>query len=116
MLGRRLRHRIAIEEPIAAQDARTGEITVRWQVVTRGGVRLNSVPAEVLTGPGREFATAGAEQADTSARITVRWFRGLTQQMRIVWDGDTYNIVSVATDRTGRRDYRIVCRHGVHPG
>lgn len=106
----RLRHRVLIQEPVEAQDPVTGEITVTWTTITdQEGNPLGAVPAEVLTGPGREFYQSGAEQADTMARINIRWFDGLTQKMRIVWDGRIYNIKSYDTDITGRREWRLRC-------
>lgn len=117
-LTQRMRHRIRIEENIETRDLETGERLDNWQVVALDSATdLDAVPAEVLTGPGREFRAAGAEQADITARVTCRWFPGLTQQMRIIWDERIFNIKSYETDRTGRREYRIVCGDsGVNQG
>lgn len=106
----RLRHRVNVQQRVETQDSTTGEITVEWQNV------YANVPAEVLTGPGKEFYQSGARQAETTARMTLRWFPGLTQKMRLVWDGKNYNILSIETDTTGRRDYRLRCSEGVNEG
>lgn len=106
----RLRHRVTIQDRVETQDSSTGEVFITWQDV------YTNVPAEVLTGPGREFLQSGSEQADTSARINIRWFSGLTQKMRILWDGKTYNIKTFETDATGRREYRIRCTEGTNAG
>lgn len=116
MLTHRLTHRIAIQEATETQDTTTGAVSVSWGNATLGGVEMSAVPAEVLTGPGREFRESGAEQAETTARINTRWFPGLTSKMRIVWDGKTYNIKSIETDATGRREYRLRCTEGVNAG
>lgn len=97
----RMRHRIDIQQRVSSQDATTGEETWSWENLK------SSLPAEALTGPGRESLQAGALQADTTARFTIRWFSGLTQSMRIVWDGRIYNIKTFTTDRTNRRYYYI---------
>ena len=113
----RLRMRVAIQERIETQDAVTGEMLATWQNVwLDSDTELDSVPAEVLTGPGRELVAANAMQAETSARINMRWFPGLTQAMRILWDGKVYNIRSIETDRTGRMEYRTTCTDGVNAG
>lgn len=109
MLGHRFRHRVTIQEPVNTQDAVTGEVTVTWNAV-----RSNE-PAEALMGPGREFNESGARQADTDARFTVRYFTGLTQAMRVLWDGRIYDIKTFTTDRVGRF-YFIEGTEGVNDG
>lgn len=110
MLGHRFRHRLTIQEPVNTQDGVTGEISVSWANVK------SDEPSEALTGPGREFIQSGAIQSDTDARFTVRWFSGLTQDMRILWDGRTYDIKTFTTDRTGRKFYFIEGKEGVNDG
>ena len=117
MLNNRLRHRIDIQDRVTVQSSNTGAVTTSWENVILGdGTELEGVPAEVLTGPGREFTQSGSEQAEISARINVRWFPGLTQKMRIVWDGNIFNIHSIETDLTDRREYRLKCTTGVNDG
>lgn len=116
MLGNRLRHRVAIEEQVKTQSPKTGGVSVDWQTVTIGGVPMSSVPAEVLTGPGREFRQSATTQADYDLRVNMRWFAGLKRSWRIVWDGQPYNIVGFETDATGRRDYFIKCQGGLTDG
>ena len=110
MLAYRLRHRVSIQELVEVQDTTTGAVTRGWEDV------YTNVPAEVLTGPGKEFVQSGATQGEITARINMRWFPGLTQKMRIVWDMSVYNIVSIETDMTGRQEYRLKCSSGVTDG
>lgn len=111
------RQRITIQEKVQAQDPVTGEITVTWaNVILDSNTELDSVPAEVLTGPGREFIESGARQAETTARINLRWFPGLLPTWRILWDGRVYNITSIETDATARREWRLRCTDGVNDG
>ena len=117
MLNNRLRHIVEIQEPTNTQDPITGENTIAWSTVwLDSNTELNEVPAEVLTGPGREFHQAGTIQSETSARINLRWFEGLLPTWRILWDGKIYNIGSIETDLTGRREYRLKCTDGVNEG
>lgn len=104
------RHRVTIEHQVPIRDPGDGSEIVTWEVFQAG------VPAEVLTGPGRELVAANAEQAETVARINMRWFPGLTSDMRILWDGRVYNIKPPETDSTARREYRIQCTDGVNDG
>lgn len=114
-LGQRYRHRIAFQQPVQEQDSETGEVTTTWTTVAG----MASVPAEVLTGPGREFRESGTVQAETTARINCRWFsvdRIALYRWRILWDGRVYNIGSAETDATARREWRLRCTDGVNDG
>ena len=110
MLAYRLRHRVTIQELVEVQDTTTGAVTRAWENF------IADVPAEVLTGAGKEFVSSGATQGEITARINMRWFPGLTQKMRVVWDGNEYNILSIETDITGRQEYRLKCNSGVTDG
>lgn len=116
MLSYRLRHRVHIQYPDEAQDEESGEMVTTWKTLKVGGRSMSSVPAEVLTGPGRESRGSQAVQAETDARINMRWFPGLDQTMRILWDGRIYNIGGMATDVTGRKEWRLTCAEGVNDG
>lgn len=117
MLANRLRHRVAIQELVETQDSNTGAVTRAWENVwLDSNTELDAVPAEVLTGPGREFVQSGATQGEIAARINLRWFPGLTQKMRIVWDTNIFNILSIEVDLTARREYRLKCAAGVSDG
>lgn len=117
MLGNRLRHRIRFEEPAKTQNATTGANVTTWQLAySDQGDSLASVPAEVLTGPGREALQGGGKLAEASARINLRWFPGLLPTWRILWDGRTYDINSIETDATGRQEWRLRCVDGVSDG
>lgn len=117
MEAQRYRHRVEFQEQFEEQDSETGAITRDWDTVyLDSDTPLDSVPAEVLTGPGREFNAADAKQAETSARINLRWFPGLLPSWRLLWDGKTYDILSIETDATARREYRLRCKEGVTDG
>jgi head-tail adaptor len=113
----RYRHRIHIQEPIDTQDPVDGSIARTWETVYwDSDTPLDDVPCEVLTGPGRELHSADTKLAETTARINVRWFEGLLPTMRILWDGKVYDILSIETDVTARREYRLHCKDGLTDG
>jgi SPP1 family predicted phage head-tail adaptor len=117
MLSHRLRHRVTIQEQVENQDSNTGAFSVEWQNVwLDSNTELENIPAEVLTGPGKESFQAEARQGEIAARINLRWFPGLTQKMRILWDNQVFNINSIETDTTARREYRLRCTAGVNDG
>lgn len=117
MNAQRYRHRVEFQERIQEQDSETGAISYAWAtVVLEDGTELDAYPAEVLTGPGREFSAAAAKQAETDARINLPWFPGLSAAWRLVWEGRNYDITGIELDRTARREYRLRCKEGANDG
>lgn len=110
MRAAKLRHRVTIQQKAETQDPSTGEVVYGWTDY------LANVPAEVLTGPGGERFSADAKQSDTTARITLRWFDGLLPTMRIIWQSKRFDILSIETDITDRRELRIRCQDGLNDG
>lgn len=115
MQSYRLRHRVAIQEQIETQED-DGSITHQWQTITVGSTQMQSVPAEVLTGAGKEAVNSATTMASVDARINIRWFPGLNEKMRVVWQGKPYNIVGLTTDITGREEWRMQCAAGLSDG
>ena len=74
------------------------------------------MPAQVLTGPGRDRESASTKLPETAARINVRWFPGLKQAWRVLWLDNVYGITSVELDETGMREYRLLCSGGLTDG
>lgn len=113
----RYRHLVTIQALVDGDpDPLSGLPTKQW-----GDVFAN-VPAEVLTGPGREGAAAGAERAETDARINIRWMPGIDTQMRVIWESEPnakrpeFAIQSMELDATGMREIRLWCVHGRENG
>lgn len=109
----RYRHLVTLQALVdGAPDPLSGKPTKQW-----GDVFAN-VPAEVLTGPGREGVAAGAERAETDARINLRWLPGIDTQMRVIWESEPngkrpeFAIQSMELDATGMREIRLRCVHG----
>jgi SPP1 family predicted phage head-tail adaptor len=104
------RHRIDVQRRVTVR-APDGSNVLSWVPF------VENVPAEVLTGPGREYVASNKEQAEITARINMRWFPGLTSQMRILWDGNIFAIAAPPeTDSTARREWRVRCTDGVVDG
>lgn len=123
MQAYRLRHRITLQKK--AEPDRDGDGYIipgsgGWHtVVLKDGTELKDVPAEVLTGPGREFQGGAATQSETAARINMRWFPSLEDELaawRVLWDGRVYNITSANTDGTARREWRLRATYGPSEG
>lgn len=102
---------------MTVQDPATGAVTTVWQTaMLTPEIPLVDVPAEALTGAGREVMAADTKNAETTARINLRWFPGLLPSWRVLWDGRIYDIQSIETDATGRREWRLRCVDGPSEG
>lgn len=116
MFTQRLRHRVAFESPTVTQDQYGGE-SIEWVTASLdSNTLLSSVPAECLTGPGREAIQSNSKYAEDDLRVNCRWFPGLDYDWRIVWEGKNYDITSIETDVSGRREYRLRCKAGLTDG
>lgn len=110
MFTQRLRHRITIQQQFQSQDSNTGDVETTWEDF------YSDVPAEVLTGPGRESVVDATKTAEVEARINFRWLPDLDESMRVVWDGIYFDISSIDYDRTARREVRMKCKSGLTDG
>lgn len=84
-------------------------ITIESRVVTQSGTGAAGETwttfATVWAGKrdlsGREYFEARQDQAEVTTEFTIRYLAGLKREMRILLDGDTYDIRHVA--EIGRR-------------
>jgi len=114
MSSGRYRHRITIDHKVESRDEYGGPV-IDWQPFAA------DVPAEVLTGPGRELRAANAPVEEVAARINFRYVPGIDQAMRVRWLHEIgeellFNIRSVEFDRTTRRETRLICVAGADNG
>lgn len=109
-LAAKLRHRVALQTRAGSQDATTGETTFTWSNT------VADEPAEVVPLSGREFIQSGATQAGVDTRVTVRWRSGIEPTMRLVFDGNNYQITAVLPDPSNRRWLTLMCQRGVNTG
>lgn len=109
-LAQRLRHRITLQRRVDTLAPSGQVVGHTWADV------LEDEPAEVLTGQGREFNAADMKQAETDARITMRWRPDVDTTMRILWEGRRFDILSIELDATARRELRIRVKEGLTDG
>lgn len=109
------RHIIVIERLVLGEpDPTSGHSAHEWQPLFD-----RPIPAQVLEGPGREPYAAGTIQAETTARIDIRYFpvdKADLMRMRVLWDGQTYEIISAERDATARIEWRLRCKEGLSDG
>jgi SPP1 family predicted phage head-tail adaptor len=95
------RHDITIESFTVTRDPVSGEQIETWATY------LANVPAIISPVTGKEYLSAGAEQAGITAKIIIRYDAGVTSKMRIVADSKTYTIVDLMPDPT-LREYIVM--------
>jgi len=100
-----LRHRVTVEHKTETRDD-YGGVTTTWTTFAA------SVPAAILPLSGREFFAAEAQQSEVSAKIVMRQLAGLLPSMRIVHDGQQYNIRAILPDATVARHVVCMCERG----
>ena len=106
----KLRHRISFASAAIVRDTNGDRSQVFLPVAA-----LQNVPAEVLTGAGKEAVAAGQPVSSVAARITCRWQAELAEPygLRITHGADLYHVETHYTDATGARWVTLVCSKGV---
>ena len=66
---------------------------------------LATVWANIQIGSGREFFGAQKVNSELSGIIKIRYKEGLTSDMRVVYNGTTYDLVSPPIDIDDRRRF-----------
>ena len=97
----KLRHRITIEHPVTTQNEYGEQIPTWATFATVWASR------EDLTGREAYYAGASQKAATMLTRFTIRYIPALDEKMRVVSDGRTYGIQSVA-DPDGRREQLVI--------
>lgn len=106
-----LRHRIAFEEPVDADDTMGGVTTVWANVATVYG------SIEPLT--GREGMAGQQILAGADTRLRIRWsprMSGCLPTWRALHGGVVYNIVHVSHVRLGQQMIELLCNSGTNEG
>ena len=102
MRAGRLDQRVTVEQLVTIGDS--------WGGTVEAWAPLMTVWAEVSPLVGREYLAAQAAQSEVTARVTMRYRRGITAQDRVIHNGTTYNIVSLIDVRSDHRELVLMCR------
>jgi SPP1 family predicted phage head-tail adaptor len=102
-----LRHRITIQQlSLVTNGEATDETWANF---------VADVPARVRPLSGREVAAVGTEMAGKTRAFEIRYAKsvGVTEAMRVVHDGMTFNILSITPDETLRDHVVILAEAGI---
>ena len=100
--GRRLTHKISIEEKSQARDSIGGDAPVTW-------TEFAPAWAEVKPITGREFLSAQAHQNSVTHRVELRYIDGIKPDMRISHKDRYFNILSVRDYFERERWLELMC-------
>ena len=101
----KLRHRITFQERATGQDE-FGQPIDTWQDIC-------TVWAAVEPLSGREFWAAQQVQAEVTTRIRIRYRQGIRPEMRVLYDGRTYDIQTVIDPEERHVELQLMCREVV---
>jgi SPP1 family predicted phage head-tail adaptor len=75
-----------------------------------------TVWAKVSPLKGREMIAAQAAQSEVTTRIKTRWISGVTTGMRIVYDGQNFDIISAIDPNEAHEELQIMAKTGTSEG
>ncbi len=96
------RHRITLQELVTGQDE-AGQPVQEWQDVA-------TVWGAVEPLRGREYFAAAQVQAEVTTRIRIRYCRGIRPDMRVLYDGRLFDILSVIDPEERHRELQLMAR------
>lgn len=104
----RFSHMVTIQKPVETKNS-LGEVIKTWGM-------FSLVWAAVEPIRGREYFDAETHQGEVSVRILIRYLSGVTEKMRVSYDGRLYNIESVIDKRENHRVLELMCSEGLNNG
>lgn len=102
-----LKHRITIEQNTATQDA-IGQPISAWST-------LAQLWAHVMFVNGKEAIKSEIETASKKASARIRYRSDIDTTMRVTFEAETYNIISVLPD-ANKRHLDLVIETGLNNG
>jgi len=104
-----LRHSVTIEEPTETQDA-TGQPITSWTTFATARAKIDTT-----TEFGRDTEVFVGNELVASAGVifTMRYISGLTEKMRISYNGDYYDIIGIADVDMRHAFHQVRARRGL---
>lgn len=104
------KNRITIESKQVTRNE-LGEEVVAWAPLANGTVWAKAKPIR-----GAEFFAAAQLQAEQIVTFTINFRPDVAETMRIIWNGDHYDITSVISVNGANIDLELMGRKGVRDG
>lgn len=105
----RLNKKITIEQPTETQDG-TGQAVKSWSTYSQPWAAIEPLRAN-------EFISSQQIVGEATVRIRVRADSGITEKMRVNWNGKIYNIEGPPINISERdREMHLMCSEGANDG
>lgn len=101
----RLRHRLTLSSASSTIDS-FGQSTVTWTAFA-------TVWGEIRDVMGREYFEARQQEAIRWARINIRYRDDVTNETRVTFGSQVYDVDSVLYDPTRKRQLMLMCKEMV---
>ena len=102
MRAGRLRHFVAVEQPITSTTP-DGGTTKAWELVFHEWAAIEPLR-------GREYFQAAAAQSEVDTMVTMRYRPGVRAKMRVSHEGRHFDIQSVIEIQTRGRELQIMAK------
>lgn len=102
MQAGRLRHRVSIQQRVEARNG-YGELISTWST-------LATVWGSVEPIRGREFFEAEQVQSEISTRVRIRYYDGITAQMRVLFGSRKLQILAVIDVNERHKEMQLMCK------
>jgi SPP1 family predicted phage head-tail adaptor len=102
MRAGRLRHYVAVEQPVT-QVAADGGATKGWELVFNEWAAIEPLR-------GREYFQAAAAQSEVDTMITMRYRSGVKTRMRVNYAGRHFDIQAVKDIQLRGRELQIMAK------
>jgi SPP1 family predicted phage head-tail adaptor len=103
-----LRRQVTIQARSSTPDT-FGQSVRTW-------TNLVTTSADIEPLSGRELEVARAVQAEVTHQVTIRYRTGLTDAMRVVYQGRYFNINSILDVGTRHETLQMLCTEGLDDG
>lgn len=97
-----LRHRVALQKKEITEDE------LKQQSETWTDIATVWAAVEPLS--GREYFAAEQVNTENSVKITIRYKKGITTDMRIVYDGKIFEVISILNPKERCVSLVLICR------
>lgn len=102
MQAGRMRQRVKIQNRVEARNG-YGELITTWST-------LATVWASVEPIRGREFFEAEQVQSEISTRVRIRYYEGVTAEMRLLYETRPLQIMAVIDVNERHKEMQLMCR------
>jgi SPP1 family predicted phage head-tail adaptor len=100
-----LRHRVVLQRKEITED--------ELKQQSEAWVDIATVWSAIEPLSGREYFAAKQVNAEVSAKITIRYRKDVSPDMRVIYDGRIFEVLSVINPKERRESLVLMCREAM---